>query len=298
VLLLALVAFAAHMRSGRNESPVAGATGAGSASQAACDDPLLPGAWTSDVAWDPGGSSRSQTRIVNSSGRDRVVDLLDGRRTLISFALPAGQESTHALPTGTYQWQLRHGAAWCDRLRAFVREVTTTVDGPLEVVASSRLTVHLDEDPDAPGRLRIHTSDEPVVSIHGRGAVTEYAVMRPDQTLLLQRSDNGHYHLDGSIDGMPIRFLLDTGAGSVAVPEATARRLGHHRGREVSVQTAGGPAVGYEFVARELIFGPFAASDVRVIALPNLSQPLLGMSVLGAMSLTQTPQGLVLAAPR
>jgi clan AA aspartic protease (TIGR02281 family) len=224
--------------------------------------------------------------------------LLAGNELLISIALPAGQTSALDLPIGTYQWRLRHGAAWCSRQQQFVREVQTNVARPLEIVASSRLTIQMDDDANHPSGLRLKTSDEPVVSVSGRGAVTAHATMRPDGVYVLRRSDSGHYLIEGSIDGITLQFMVDTGATMVAIPETLAHRLGHYRGREVVTQTANGPIAGFEFVAREILFGPFVANDVSVLALPNLPQPLLGMSLLGAMNLRQTPQGLALSAGR
>ncbi|PXB77180.1 TIGR02281 family clan AA aspartic protease, partial [Pseudomonas aeruginosa] len=52
-------------------------------------------------------------------------------------------------------------------------------------------------------------------SIHGDGYVE----------LRLASSRQGHYLLNGQINGQGVTFLLDTGATQVAVPEALAARL-------------------------------------------------------------------------
>ena len=44
--------------------------------------------------------------------------------------------------------------------------------------------------------------------------------------VILQRNRAGHYVADGTINGHPVVFLLDTGATQVALPLNLARRLG------------------------------------------------------------------------
>ena len=46
----------------------------------------------------------------------------------------------------------------------------------------------------------------------------------------LQRIRDGHYIANGSINGVPFVFLLDTGATDVAISTALARRLQLQRG--------------------------------------------------------------------
>ena len=63
--------------------------------------------------------------------------------------------------------------------------------------------------------------------------------------VVLQRNRQGHYVTSGEINGLPVTFILDTGATGVAVPSAVAQRLGLQPGRAFSTQTANGPSVSY-----------------------------------------------------
>lgn len=65
-------------------------------------------------------------------------------------------------------------------------------------------------------------------SIHGDGYVE----------LRLASSRQGHYLLNGQINGQGVTFLLDTGATQVAVPEALAARLALERGAPITLSTA------------------------------------------------------------
>ncbi len=84
------------------------------------------------------------------------------------------------------------------------------------------------------------------------GAVTEpvgmsSAYASPDETagiLVLWADPSGFFHADGKINGLPIRFLVDTGANAIAISSATARELGVDisAGRQGTAVTASGTA--------------------------------------------------------
>ena len=62
----------------------------------------------------------------------------------------------------------------------------------------------------------------------------------------LQRNHYGHYVTDGTINGKPVVFMLDTGATGVAVPQHIANDLQLKRGMAIQVHTANGVATGYD----------------------------------------------------
>ena len=64
--------------------------------------------------------------------------------------------------------------------------------------------------------------------------------------VVLQRNKSGHYLAPGEINGERVRFLLDTGATTVSIPEALADRLGLERGRPLRSMTANGIVTVYQ----------------------------------------------------
>ena len=58
----------------------------------------------------------------------------------------------------------------------------------------------------------------------------------------LARARDGHFHIDGTIQGEPVRFLIDTGASTVSISQQLAARIG-------PLTTAGNP---WQAPAREL----------------------------------------------
>lgn len=112
----------------------------------------------------------------------------------------------------------------------------------------------------------------------------------------LARARDGHFHIDGHIETKPVRFLIDTGASTVSIADALARRIGLGCQRPSIFQTANGAVKGCLTKVTELGFGPFVLRDITVAILPNLtSEALLGMNALKAVQLVQVGDRLRLS---
>ncbi len=61
----------------------------------------------------------------------------------------------------------------------------------------------------------------------------------------LLSNGQGHFVLDGAINGQVVHFMLDTGATDVAIPESLAKDLNLQRGSPVMLSTANGRTEGY-----------------------------------------------------
>jgi|GEM_PF-2895472 len=264
----------------------------------ACADSFPPASATAaNPAWRTDATAVSATQFVNRTPVDRMVDLMSGDQVLLSVAVPADQTSMVRIPAGSYGWRLRQGAAWCASTGKFVREQRTIVTNGLEIVATSMLTIHIEQDAQHPNGFVLRTSDRPVVSSVAP-ATAPNAAERIAGGLFIPRASDGHYYLSGTIEGLPVLFMVDTGATGVAIPAELARQLGYFRGREVISNTANGKTAGYAVRVKQLEFGPFHAEDIEVAALPALEKPLLGMSVLQALEIRQTAAGLELRPGR
>ena len=70
----------------------------------------------------------------------------------------------------------------------------------------------------------------------------------PEQPKVSLWPVNGMYLTAGTINGYSVDFLVDTGATTIALNAATAKRLGidYHRGQKVGLRTASGYEVGYK----------------------------------------------------
>lgn len=117
--------------------------------------------------------------------------------------------------------------------------------------------------------------------------------------LVVQRDRSGHYVVPGTINGVAVEFLLDTGASDVAIPPALARRLKLKRGPDVEITTASDVIPGYLVTLDEVSLGPLALTRVRGSVSEHSigDQVLLGMSFLRHFDLSQRGQSLTLRAP-
>jgi len=102
-------------------------------------------------------------------------------------------------------------------------------------------------------------------------------------TVEIARSPDGHYHWAGQINGRAVEFLVDTGATGTAIPAALARELRLVEVGTVRSNTAGGVVTGQVVVADLALEGGVSAQRLRMVALPGLDKPLLGMDVLGKL---------------
>lgn len=109
------------------------------------------------------------------------------------------------------------------------------------------------------------------------------------QTVVLQRSDDGHFHWPGRVGGVEVDFLVDTGASSTALPQALAEKAGLQPLGAVHTHTAGGAVRGFAAKADIALDGGVRADRLTVVVLPNLAAPLLGMDVLGRLHFSQKP---------
>jgi aspartyl protease family protein len=123
-----------------------------------------------------------------------------------------------------------------------------------------------------PTQLAASRDAPPPAAGNGHAAVT------------LERAPDSHFYLDMQVNGRAMRFLVDTGASSVALSRADARRLGlavDPHDFTGTAQTASGAAAFAPVRLDSMQAGPLAATDVEAVVLDvEHGVPLLGQSFL------------------
>lgn len=106
--------------------------------------------------------------------------------------------------------------------------------------------------------------------------------------LVLRRGRDGHFHMEVTINGASIRFLVDTGASIVTLSEDDARRVGYDPSTldyTMQFSTANGTAWGAPIRIEQMQAGPLIARDVRAaVGGAGMSKSLLGMSFLNQLN--------------
>lgn len=155
-------------------------------------------------------------------------------------------------------------------------------------------------------------SDRAIVEINGREEVLEFGMVTGfpgasgdvsptwdgPEKLTLWAEDDGFFYAPGSINGSSVRFLVDTGANTIALSRSLAERLGidYRAGRQGVATTASGVTPMYMVTLDRVSIGEITLRNVEAGVLlgshPDI--PLLGMSFLGKLDMNRTGDRLEL----
>lgn len=143
-----------------------------------------------------------------------------------------------------------------------VKVLSVSADQVAIEVAGKRQTVRLGEAP---------------VSIGGSGGGAN------GTQIVLSAVSGGHFVTQGQVNGRSTRFMVDTGATSVAMGADEARRMGinFERGDRFYGNTANGPVVGYRVSLTSVRIQDVEVFNVEAAVLPQpMPHILLGNSFL------------------
>ena len=114
--------------------------------------------------------------------------------------------------------------------------------------------------------------------------------------LVLNRNKHGHYVASGTINSVPVTFMLDTGATDVSIPSSIAGKLNLKAGPSATYQTANGPVRVTLTRLKQISLGDIKLTDVRATINPGFqgNEVLLGMSFLKHLEFTQRGNQLTL----
>ena len=106
---------------------------------------------------------------------------------------------------------------------------------------------------------------------------------------------DGHYYVEGSVNGQPVTFLVDTGASYVSVGSDLARRANLPEGQIGVFNTANGAVEGRVSRARSVTADILEVSSINVAVMPGRSEfGLLGQNFLHHFIVNQSDGKLVL----
>lgn len=115
--------------------------------------------------------------------------------------------------------------------------------------------------------------------------------------LVVKRSPDGHFWLKGHINGVPLKFMVDTGATSVSVSEEFASLANLRGGRSIVVTTASGKARARLIEGVSVTASIFTVPKVNVsVGLAGLErdEALLGQSFLSMFEVTMDERQMII----
>lgn len=108
-------------------------------------------------------------------------------------------------------------------------------------------------------------------------------------SVTLYANAQGHFVSECQVNGVPLRFLLDTGATSVALNSGDAKfaKIDYKKGEPVMVSTANGVVTAYRVTIAHLKIGGISLSQVEGTVLEGGSPSLvlMGMSALNRLDM-------------
>ncbi len=113
------------------------------------------------------------------------------------------------------------------------------------------------------------------------------------------RNPQGMYTTVGSINGLPVSFMVDTGATLVTLNSAQARRLGidyRVTGEQAAVTTASGVEPAWSVMLDRVRVGELELRNVGAVVIegPQPRTALLGMSYLGRLEISNSGHQMTL----
>lgn len=101
-----------------------------------------------------------------------------------------------------------------------------------------------------------------------------------ERAIWIKADANGHYYVKGSADGVPLQFMIDSGATNIVLPKEAAQRLNvGPLSFDIATSTANGPIQSAQITIHKLTIGEFTVSDIPAVVNGGaLDMPLLGMS--------------------
>lgn len=177
----------------------------------------------------------------------------------------------------------------------FEKKVIINIDGKRRVLAVGETS------PEGLKLIRTDTRNELVeVEIAGRRETLRLGVVSAGGGLgseggaqkVVLFAQRGSFYADGSINGSSVKFLVDTGATTIAMNSYTANRIGldyKRHGQRGMASTAGGIVPMYALTLKKVKVGGIVLHNIQagVIEGRHPEEVLLGMSFLSRVNMTR-----------
>ncbi len=229
----------------------------------------------------PGGSP-VKVAFENAHDHDVLVYFTEPKsiKPIYAVFLKAKQKAALEVASGNYELLFVAGTQWCNAKSGYSDGQMVKLDHTFSVVADNPMQLSLQSKGNGALDFQVFLQDAaagnaeaPAMQIESNGV------------LELRVQADGHYYADSTVDGVPIRFVIDTGATVTMLGKPAMGKVQISNCSMAKVNTANGIIDACFGTVRELRIGPHVIYNATVSLNPNSETNLLGMSVLGKFKL-------------
>lgn len=207
---------------------------------------------------------------------------------VMSVLVHARQSVRLHLPDGQYDMMFSVGSSWCNPRRGFADGHILKFDKTLTVQSDSPMLLAMQSSGAGMEDFQLF------VRTHRPAAEIPQPTFAGDGSMEVRRQANGHFYLPGTIENVPVTFMVDTGASVTSISSDIARQAGVRNCKEVQFQTANGTATGCIALVPRMTLGNFTLQNITVAVMPNMETNLLGANVLRNFQVSQSDSSMLI----
>ena len=207
-----------------------------------------------------------------------VLSDLSGSKRFLAVSVLSGNTTQVSVPTGQYGMQVLTGSQWCNLKEGFSDGVNISITGRILIKVGETAFLRFTASGQRPEQFSVHSD---VSRSFNSKILNQPAEVSSLKRLDLLQTREGHYFSSGTINQLPVVFMIDTGATNVSISSELASRAGIKKCSPKLVSTANGNVNACTTIVPKISFGKFKLDNVEVTIMPNMSSDaLLGMNVL------------------
>ncbi len=180
------------------------------------------------------------------------------------------------------------GNAWCNPRSGFSNGHLLKLDKPLLVKADKSVQLAMQSSGAGAADFQLF------VSTPGPETSAPAPTFNGDGSMEILRQANGHFYVPGTLDAIPVTFMVDTGASVTSITGDLARQAGIRNCKEVQFRTANGAANGCIALVPRMTLGNFTVENITVAVMDNLDSNLLGTNVLRNFEISQNEGSMLI----
>ena len=232
-------------------------------------------------------SSRAQISLSNGHSHDLIVYFTKPNSAIPLHAVyvRARNQAQTSLDSGEYELMFSIGSAWCNFKDGFKNGDHSKLSANFSFNPKQESIFSMQSTGVKPEEFRVfmRTKDD-------TPAIPQQIISGGDMEL--HRAKDGHYYIQGSINGNPINFLVDTGASLTTIKQNLAITGGIKDCKAAQSNTANGIVDVCVGTIAEVRIGAYIINNAVIVSNPKTEVNLLGMNVLGQFKI-RTENGVM-----